>query len=259
MATYKVSAINLKTYNLNEADKIVVMYSKERGIIRCVAKGVKKISSKIAGRMDLLCANQLLISEGKNLDTIYQADLIEGFRGIRLNMEKLMYSLYLTELVDIFGLENDTNGAGIYNLLFDSLKNISLVNLSSEFKVHDIMWTVIRFQLKLIEELGYAVELNKCVVCGSYNLKDKVYFCGESGGIVCCNCKSSRAYLKEIKKETLRMLLLALNFDFPDDTVYKYVKSNADGLTDCSNILKDFLSARAHKQFKTPKLIESLC
>jgi len=259
VSTYKASAINLKTYNLNEADKIIVMYSKERGIIRAVAKGIKKCSSKLAGKMDLLCANKLLLSEGKNLDTIYQADSIDGFKGLRLDIEKLSYALYMAELVNIFGLENDSNSSAIYDLLFESLKNMSLLDLSSEFKIQNIVWTVIRFQLKLTEELGYALELNKCVNCGSFDLQDKVYFCGESGGIMCDKCKLRKPYLKEIKKETLRMLLLALNFDFPDDTVYKYVKSNADGLTDCSNILKDFLSARAHKQFKTPKLIESLC
>ena len=39
---YVTDAINLKSYNLNDADKIIVMYSKDNGLIKGVAKGIKK-------------------------------------------------------------------------------------------------------------------------------------------------------------------------------------------------------------------------
>jgi len=52
MANYTTQAINLKSYNLGEADKIMVMYSRDHGIIRCVAKGIKKPTSKLGGRME---------------------------------------------------------------------------------------------------------------------------------------------------------------------------------------------------------------
>ena len=48
MNNYVTEAINLKSYNLNDADKIIVMYSKENGLIKGVAKGIKKPKSKIA-------------------------------------------------------------------------------------------------------------------------------------------------------------------------------------------------------------------
>ena len=56
---YVTEAINLKSYNLNDADKILVMYSKDNGLIKGVAKGVKKPKSKLGARMDLLVANSL--------------------------------------------------------------------------------------------------------------------------------------------------------------------------------------------------------
>ena len=39
---FTTNVINLKSYNISEADKIVVMYSKEKGLIKGVAKGIKK-------------------------------------------------------------------------------------------------------------------------------------------------------------------------------------------------------------------------
>ena len=53
MQNFTTDAINLKSYNLSESDKIIVMYSKDKGIIRGVAKGVKKSTSKLGGRMDI--------------------------------------------------------------------------------------------------------------------------------------------------------------------------------------------------------------
>ena len=48
MNNYVTEAINLKSYNLNDADKIIVMYSKDNGLIKGVAKGIKKPKSKAA-------------------------------------------------------------------------------------------------------------------------------------------------------------------------------------------------------------------
>ena len=62
MQNFTTNAINLKSYNLSETDKIIVMYSKDKGIIRGVAKGVKKTTSKLGGRMDMLVANQLMLA-----------------------------------------------------------------------------------------------------------------------------------------------------------------------------------------------------
>ncbi len=70
---YQTNAINIKSYNLSDNDKIIVMYSEDYGIIRAVAKGVKKTKSKLGGRMDLLVNNNLLWAKGKNLDIVSQA------------------------------------------------------------------------------------------------------------------------------------------------------------------------------------------
>ena len=58
MNNYVTEAINLKSYNLNDADKIILMYSKDNGLIKGVAKGIKKPKNKLGARMDLLVANR---------------------------------------------------------------------------------------------------------------------------------------------------------------------------------------------------------
>ncbi len=174
MANYKVQAINLKSYNLGESDKIMVMYSREHGLIRCVAKGVKKSTSTLSGKMQLLVANNLLLAKGRNLDIVCQAEVKDSFSNIRNDMSKLIYSLYCTELVNNFGLENDHNSKIIYDILFEAIKNISIFS-----NLEEILWTVIRFKLRLMEAVGYAAEINNCAKCNENekNFSSYHFFC----------------------------------------------------------------------------------
>ena len=159
--SYTTDAINLKSYNLSESDKIVLMYSKDKGLIKGVAKGVKKPKSKLRGRMELFVANNLLLNKGKNMDTVCQAEAINTFSGLRNNMDKLIYSSYIAEIIAIFGVEGDINSKEIYAIFYQTLNKIS----NSKNKI-EILFNVIRYQIKIMQILGYELALNTCVYCG---------------------------------------------------------------------------------------------
>ena len=95
MATnsFVCDAINLKSYPLSESDKIVVMYSKEKGLIKGVAKGVKKPKSRLGARMDSLVANRLMLNKGRNMNTICQAEALNAVSKSRKDVDKLCYSI----------------------------------------------------------------------------------------------------------------------------------------------------------------------
>jgi len=261
MANYNTQAINLKSYNLGEADKIIVMYSRDYGIIRCVAKGVKRPTSKLGGRMRTLIANNLFLAKGKNLDIVCQAELIDEFKPINKDITKLTYAIYCAELINGFGIENDQNSTKIYDIFFESLKNISLSSNNDE-----VLWTVIRFKLMLIQQIGYAVELNNCVKC-SNPIGDNVYaFCSDSGGIICENCNSHGVYNHNVDFNIVKLYKDALKFDFPvtdlnsgSDMAKNKIMANNLMLSYSFNILKEYVSLRLHKKLKTPELIECLC
>ena len=144
MNNYVTEAINLKSYNLNDADKIIVMYSKDNGLIKGVAKGIKKPKSKLGARMDLLVANSLQLLKGRSMDTIVQAQTVNNFRKTREDIDKLMYSSYVSELVVNFGEGTEAISKDIYELLYKALNRISSVETKK-----DALIAVIKFQLKL--------------------------------------------------------------------------------------------------------------
>ena len=122
---YTTNAINLKSYDLSDSDKIVLMYSEDKGLIKGVAKGVKKPKSKLGARMDYLIANTLMLAKGRNMDTICQAQSINTFKNSRQDIEKLMYSSYISEVVANFGVECDPCSKEIYDLLYKALNKIA--------------------------------------------------------------------------------------------------------------------------------------
>ena len=180
MNNFTTDAINLKSYDLSEADKIMVMYSKENGLIKGVAKGCKKPKNKLGARMDLLVANQLMLYKGKNLDTICEAKSINTFKKTRQDIDKLLYSSYVSEIINNFGVENDPCSNEIYNLLYKTLDKISH---SVERK--DVLLSVIKFQLKFMQITGFGVELDTCLCCREQILDENMYFSSKMGGVIC--------------------------------------------------------------------------
>ena len=249
---YSTNAINLTSYDFSENDKIIVMYSKDKGIIRSVAKGVKRPKSKLGARMDSLVANTLQFSRGRNLDTVCQAQTINSFKNIREDILKLMCSSYISEIVANFGLENDPSSAETYNLLYTALKKIS-----ASVTKKDILLSAIKFQLKMMLISGIIPEFDTCLECGERIVDEDMYFSKERCGVFCKTCNTvHRAGLKLNYK--LRDFLLAmLQFDFD------YVSEYDDKATDtvciaCFNFLRDYLSAHCDKDFKTEKSLVEL-
>lgn len=246
---YTTDAINLRSYDLSDADKIVVMYSKEHGIIRSVAKGVKRPKSKLGARMDSLVANTLQFSRGRNLDTVCQAQTINSFRKIRENILKLSCSSYISEIVANFGLEEDPASEETYNLLYSALSGISDAKSKKE-----ILISVIKFQLKMMLISGIVPELDTCLICGKSIADEPMYFSKERCGVVCCCCNENHFVSLKMHHKIRDFLATLLQYDF--DKISEYEEKATDKVCIvCFNLLKEYISAHSDKRFKTDKLL----
>lgn len=251
--SFVTDAINLKSYNLSEADKIIVMYSKDKGLIRGVAKGVKKPKSKLGARMDLLVANTLMLHKGRNLDTICQAEVVNSFYKTRQDIDKICYSSYVTEVVHNFGIEEDPCSEVIYNLLYKTLNTIS----SAENKV-EILLAVIKFQLKMMIESGFAIEFDKCLCCHCDVEEETMYLVPHIGGIVCKNCASKIPYNKKQLPYKLRDFFKQMaNTDLEEKCEYEQ-KANEKVCTVTFEVLKEYITMKSPKKFKSTEILQEL-
>ena len=252
MYNFVTDAINLKSYNLSESDKIVVMYSKDKGLIRGVAKGVKKPKSKLGARMDLLVANKLMLYKGKNLDRICQAEALNTFKNTRQNIDKIFYSMYISEVVSNFGVEDDPCSKEIYDILYKALDKIS--NASNNI---EIMLAVIKFQIKMMQISGFGIELDTCLCCGEHIKSENMYFSSQMGGIICSECNET-FNIKNILHYKLRDFLNAcLQYDF--DYISDYdKKANEKVCQVCFELLKDYINKHSSKKFNSENILQEI-
>jgi DNA repair protein RecO (recombination protein O) len=199
MPTYLVNAINIGSFNLGESDKIITLFSAERGLIRAVAKGARKPGSKIAGRAELLTVNRLLLANGRSLDIITQAESIETFKSLRNDLTRLSYALYYAELSYHLGQGVNQESAVYFETLINALRQLSDPQ-------SDPAYLCLTFQLSLLHLLGLKPELDSCVVCHKRLLEyDLSVFDHDLGGAVCDQCFSNNAPNRQAGRQKLRV------------------------------------------------------
>lgn len=251
---YIEEAINLKTYPLNENDKIILTYSKETGLRRLVAKGVKKTKSKLASYIELLTANKLFCKKGRSLDIISQASSIESFKNIRKDIVKLIFSMYLSEIIINFGVEKDPNSSEVYNLFYNVLAKIA----SSKTKI-ELYLAIIRFQLKIMEISGFALNFYCCTNCGKLIEKEDIfYFSYNQNGIICNNCKiTNLSKTMVINRKIVKFLDTLKKSEFDENTYYDKM-ANEKLCKNCFLFLYKYIEFYSSRNFKTIQTLEEI-
>ena len=97
--TYKATGINLKAAPMGETDRLMTILTKEYGLLRAIAPGARKHKSRLGGRSGLFVVNELMLSKGKSLDKMIQAETQQSFPGLSRDLARLTAGQYLAELV----------------------------------------------------------------------------------------------------------------------------------------------------------------
>ena len=147
---YKTVGIILKRINFSEADKILTIFTKHYGKIKVIAKGIRKITSKKAGILELFNHCKLVLAKGKDLDIITEAQVINSFSSWRKNLSKVGVAWYFCELVDKLTAEGQAN-KDVFELLKNYLENLSQKD-NSQF--------IRSFEEHLLNQLGFGIPLS---------------------------------------------------------------------------------------------------
>ncbi len=174
---YRDSGVVLRTHKFGEADRIIVVLTEHHGKVRCVAKGVRKGSSKFGGRLEPLSNVALLLREGRQLDQISQVETVDHFRALRNDLSLLAAGSALVEAIDLVSEERQPNQR-LYQMAVGALRTLS-AGLSPLF--------LPSFHLKLLAADGVQPRIDECVSCAS--LGPLVAFDVSQGGALCQSCR----------------------------------------------------------------------
>lgn len=181
MATYTTEGITLKQHLLGEYDKILVLFTREHGLKRVVAKGARRAKSKLGGKSEPLYKATWFLASGKNMDVVAQCETEHAHRALRADLDRLLHGMYLAELVEAFLEEGDAHPE-----LFDLFAACLLALEVAESPELITAW----FEVAFLNGLGYELELSACVQCGEALGTDGCGFSGEGGGTLCDGCSA---------------------------------------------------------------------
>lgn len=173
--SFRADAIILKHQDFGEADRILTLFTREKGKIRAIAKGVRKVRSRKGGHLEPFTHASLLLATGRNWYLVTQAEAQDIYPHVRDNLESIGYASYAVELVDRFSLEGEEN-APIFTLLKNTFARLNR---------GDPALLVIRYlEIRLLDVLGFRPELQTCVVSGKEIQPEDQYFSSALGGVV---------------------------------------------------------------------------
>lgn len=175
-------AIVLRSYPFGEADRVVVLLSPNNGKIRTVAKGIRKTKSRFGGRLEPFTHVDLVLYEGRNLDTITQVAIIEPFQHLRTDLNAVIAAGTMVEAADAVAQEEESS-MRLFLLLQRGLRALDVGETGTDL--------ITSYLLKLADVVGIAPSLEQCASCG--RLDDLHRFSFSGGGAICDNCRTEGA------------------------------------------------------------------
>ena len=100
MMYYRTRAIVLKSINYRDADKLVSLFTEEKGKVRAIARGVQKPKSSLRACTQPFCHSTFHLAGGRELDVITQGKIIDFYGNSREDMILSLYSMYIMELLE---------------------------------------------------------------------------------------------------------------------------------------------------------------
>lgn len=99
---------------------MVTLFSSEYGKIRVLAKGARRVPSRLGGRVETFSYADYYIAKGRSIDIVSQCEVLETFQELRDDALRLNVGLYFLKLVDAGTAEGQVN-LSLFNLLLNGL------------------------------------------------------------------------------------------------------------------------------------------
>ncbi|MBI5344888.1 MAG: DNA repair protein RecO [Deltaproteobacteria bacterium] len=224
---YKTEAVILGSFDYGESDRILSFYTSDYGKLKGIAKGARRSRKRFVGNLEPPSHIRLIFFQGSGeLVRVEDAGLIDGFNGLKNDIEKFSPACYLLELVSEMTREGETQST-VFGLLAGFLKMLEeggrVTPFSKGAGYPPEGWVggirdeaVVRFfEIRLLTLLGYLPYLEGCVVCRTpfVNAASGLYFSSEKGGAVCRRCSYGSDGLLPVMHGTARFLSTAARLD----------------------------------------------
>lgn len=233
-------ALVLREVKYKEADRILTLFTAENGKMTAKASSALRKSSKLSAATQQLTFSEMTLFENKGRTNVREAAIREPFKGLRENFANYALGCYFAECIEALSEENVPDPA-ILQLALNSLYALSE-------ELYDPILIKASFELRLASLIGYAPDLEACVVCGKTEPEAPVL--GTVSGHICCRtCRNAAVGITDyIDSESLK----AMRFIVSAPAKHLFAsKIEGESLEKFSAACEDFLREQCGRSFPT--------
>lgn len=187
----KLTGLVLSKTDYGENDRIVNIFTLEKGTVSAVLKGVKRAGAKLKFASEPFCFAEFLFSERLNRRTVTGASLKDSFYPVRENIEKFFAAGVVLEFLRRFARENIVS-PDMFFAAVSCLKELAYGDNPPKA-------ALCAFLISALKIAGYALNFGGCFSCGK-EISGRVFFDPFSGGFLCENCRKNEG--REINAQT---------------------------------------------------------
>lgn len=181
MSLYRDQGVVLRTHKLGEADRIITLLTRQRGLVRAAARGVRKTSSRFGGRLEPFMHVDLQLAEGRTLDTITQVETLGAFaRDLGLDYPAYTAGTAILETAERLVPHDGEPAVQQYQLLVGALAALAARRQPPATLLDS-------YQLRALAVAGYAPSFSACARCGVEGPHRSLHV--PSGGMLCDGCR----------------------------------------------------------------------
>ena len=187
MPLFETESIVLKSYGLSEADRIVVFFTREHGVIRGVAKGAKRLQSRFGSTLEPFSVVNLeyFLKEDRELSSIQRVDLVRSCFDAASDPEFLQTFSYIADLLTAFVPPHDPNEK-LYRMVKACIQ-------AAEGPDRNLPAMRLYFELWLLRLGGYLPDWNVCGICKRTLAPETSADLQSDFQLFCGDCRRSRS------------------------------------------------------------------
>ncbi|MDR1392550.1 MAG: DNA repair protein RecO [Bifidobacteriaceae bacterium] len=241
MATYRDAGIVLRTHKLAEADRIITLLTRDHGKVRAVAKGVRRTKSRFGARLEPFMHVDLLLYEGRNLDTVTQAETLAAYGGpISRHYSVFTGACAVAETADKLSPVEHHPARALFRLTLGAFAALARGRTPAPAIVDS-------FLLRSLALAGYAPALGDCALCGKAGPHRA--FSPPAGGMVCQTCRPPGSAAPAA--ETVSLLGALLSGDWE-----AVVSHRSAAAAEASGLTQAFAQFHMERAVKALRLVE---
>jgi DNA repair protein RecO (recombination protein O) len=247
MRSYKTKAIIIKQYETGEADRIIIAFSRDFGLVTLAARGVRKTLAKLKGHLELFNYSFLIIHRSKGpIDTIIGAETIHPFKKLRNSLKNTSRIFLIFEFLNRALPEREE-----HRKIFDLLLYL-LQELEEKPESERRLMLSSYFLLRALKELGYAPHFRECIRCQAALKTGGNYFDFLGAGSVCPSCADGNYQLSDKALVGLRLL----NENKGDKLAN--IKAEKEIIEEMNQLIENYVESVIETELKSKKFIKLL-